>query len=439
MTKAEKDNLAKWAMEYALENGAAEARVYISNSNSSEVEVREEKIEKLQEANQGSMFIDLYVDNRYSAIRTNRLNDKEELMRFIKEGIKGTRYLAEDEFRTLPDPDRYYTGGGPDLKTADNNFMDIKPQKKVDAAFGIEQEVLGKDDRIISVTGSYSDQYNGRVMVSSNGFEGDRENTYYSLVAQVSVKDGEARPRAYWFESSIFNNELMKDGVGEKALERALERLGQKKIKSATLPMIVENRLSSRLLSPVISAMNGASIHQKNSFLIDMKGQKIGSDLFDITDDPFIISGRGSRHFDSEGVATQKRHVIEKGVLKEYYIDTYYGKKLDMAPNSGETTNLVFKPGDKDLKGLLADIDRGIYVTGFNGGNSNGATGDFSYGIEGFLVEKGEIVQPVYEMNITGNYRQLWKDLVAVGNNVYENSSWRLPSLVIDGISFSGV
>jgi PmbA protein len=439
MTKDEKYKLAKWAMEYALQNGAADARVNISNSNSSEVEVRESKIEKLQEANQGSMSIDLFVDNKYSSMRTNRLNDKEELERFISEGIKGTRYLAEDEFRTLPDPERYYKGDGEDLKTADRKFMDIDPQKKVDAAFRIEKEVLGTDERIISVTGSYGDNYNGRVMVSSNGFEGDRENTSYSLYSSVSVKDGEARPRAYWFESSIFNNELVKEGIGEKALKRALERLGQKKIKSATLPMIVENRLSSNLLRPVINALNGSSIHQKNSFLIDMKGEKIGSDLFDITDDPFIISGRGSKLFDGEGIATRKRHIIEKGVLKEYYIDTYYGKKLDMEPNSRETTNMVFKPGNKDLQGLLADIDRGIYVTGFNGGNSNGATGDFSYGIEGFLVEKGEILHPVNEMNITGNYGQIWHDLVAVGNNVYTNSSWLLPSIVIDNISFSGV
>jgi PmbA protein len=439
MTKEEKYKLAKWAMEYALESGASDARVYISNSNSSQVEVRESKIEKLQEANEGSMYVDLFVDKKYSSIRTNRLNDKEELKRFISEGVKGTRYLAEDEDRVLPDPDRYYKGGGKDLKTVDKGFRDLDPQAKVDVAFNMEKEVLGKDDRIISVSSSYSDNYSGRVMVSSNGFEGDRENTYFSLYTTVSVKDGDARPRGYWFDSSIFNKELVAEGLGTTALKKALERLGQKKLKSAAMPMIVENRLASRLLSPVISAMNGSAIQQKNSFLIDMIGQKIGSDLFDITDDPFIVSGRGSRLFDGEGVATNKRHVIDKGVLKEYFIDTYYGKKLEMEPNSGETTNLVFKPGDKDLKGLLADIDRGIYVTGFNGGNSSGSTGDFSYGIEGFLVEKGEIVHPVYEMNITGNYLQIWKDLIAVGNDVYKNSSWLMPTIVLDNISFSGV
>ncbi len=439
MTKKEKYTLAKWAMEFALEQGASDARVYISNSNSSEVEVRESKIEKLQEENQGSLYIDLFVDKKYSSIRTNRLGDREELKRFISEGIKGTRYLAEDEFRMLPDPSRYYKGGGEDLKTADRKFMDVDPQGKVDAAFGMESEVLGKDERIVSATGSYYDGYSGRVMVSSNGFEGDSESTYYSLVASVSVKDGEARPRGYWFESAIFQEELEKKGVGDKALKKALERLGQKKLKSAVMPMIVENRLVGRIMGPVISAMNGNSIHQKNSFLIDMIGERIGSDLFDVIDDPFIISGRGSRHFDGEGVATKKRHLIDKGVLKAYFIDTYYGKKLEMEPNSGETTNLILKPGEKDFKELVAGIDRGIYVTGFNGGNSNGATGDFSYGIEGFLVENGELAHPVYEMNITGNYLQIWKDLIAVGNDVYTDSSWRMPSVVIDKISFSGV
>ena len=110
-----------------------------------------------------------------------------------------------------------------------------------------------------------------------------------------------------------------------------------------------------------------------------------------------------------------------------------------MEPTTGQTTNLVFQPGEKDLNGLLADIGRGILVTRFNGGNSNGSTGDFSYGIEGFLVENGKLTFPVNEMNITGNFKQIWHDLVAVGNDVYTGSSTRMPSLVIDNISFSGI
>ncbi len=439
MTKDEKYNIAKWAMEHAIQNGAQQARVSMYNHNSSQIEIRDEKIDKLQESNRNGMRINLYVDNKYSSISTNRLNNKEELAKFIEEAIAGTRYLAEDEFRTLPDPEHYYKGGGPDLKTLDKNFESIDPQQKVKDAFALEKEVLGSDDRIISVTASYSDGMGSSVMVTSNGFEGNTENSNYSLNASVSVTDGEARPRGYWGESSIFSSELVRKEIGTKALKRALDRLGQAKIESGKMPMIVENKQAGRSLQPLISALNGYAIQQKQSFLIDMIGEKIGSDLLTLTDDPFIVSGRGSRLFDGEGVATRKRSVFENGVLKTYFIDTYYGKKLDMEPNSGDTTNLVFKPGEKDLEGLLTDISRGILVTGFNGGNSNPVTGDFSYGIEGFLVEKGKLIKPVSEMNITGNFKQLWKDLVAVGSDVDPSRSWRLPSLVFDNVDFSGV
>ena len=440
MTKEEKYSIAKWAMEHALRNGAQQASVSIYEDNSSRIEVRDEKIDKLEEANRNSMSIALYVDKKYSSISTNRLNNRKELGKFIEEAIAGTRYLSEDVFRSLPEPELYYRGGGDDLRTLDNGFRNIDPQDKINLAYSIEKEVLGKDERIISVTASYRDSTTGNVMVTSNGFEGDTETSYYSLIAEVSVKSGDARPESYWYESSIFHNELIKEGIGQQALKRALDKLGQKKLKSGKMPMIVENRVVGRtLLQPLISALSGKSIQQKNSFLIGMVGKKIGSDLFTLVDNPTIVSGRGSRHFDSEGLATVKRTILDAGILKDYYIDTYYGKKLEMKPTSGGTTNLVFKPGENDLEGMLASIDRGILVTGFNGGNSNGTTGDFSFGIEGFLVENGNLTRPVSEMNITGNFKQLWKDLSAVGNDVYTGSSWRLPSLVFDNVDFSGI
>ena len=439
MTKEEKYTIAKWAMEHAVQNGAQQARVIIYNDNSSQVEVRDEKIDKLQESNRSGMQISLYVDNRFSSISTSRITNREELSKFIEEAIAGTRFLAEDEFRKLPDPSRYYKGGGPDLKTVDPLFSKIDPQQKVQDAFNLEKEARGKDERIISVTSSYRDGLSGMVMVSSNGFEGDSENSYYSLSTSVSVTDGVARPQGSWNESSIFSNELVRRDIGTKAMKRALDRLGQAKIASGKMPMIVENRMAGMTLQPLISALSGSAIQQRQSFLIGMLGEKIGSGLMNIVDDPFIVSGRGSRLFDGEGMATELRSVVDAGILKTYYIDTYYAGKLDMEATSGSTTNLVFEPGEKDLEGMLADIDRGILVTGFNGGNSNGATGDFSYGIEGFLVEKGTLVKPVAEMNITGNFKSLWQNLVAVGSDVDPSRSWRMPSLVFDRVDFSGI
>jgi PmbA protein len=205
------------------------------------------------------------------------------------------------------------------------------------------------------------------------------------------------------------------------------------------MPMIIDNRNARQIIQPLISALSGNSIQQKNSFLIDMAGEKIGADLLTLIDDPFIVSGNGSRLFDREGLALKKRTIVDRGILKEYFIDTYYGKKLEMAPTSGDTTNLVLEPGEKSLEELIISMERAILVTGFNGGNSNGVTGDFSYGIEGFLVENGKLTKPVSEMNITGNFKQVLKDLIAVGNDVFTGSSWRLPSLVFDNIDFSGI
>jgi len=439
MTKEEKYNIAKWAMEHAVQNGAQEARVSIYNNNSSQIDVRDEKIDKLQESNQNSMQINLFVDKRYSSISTNRLTDKEELAKFIEDAIAGARYLAEDEFRTLPDPALYYQGGGPDLKTFDQKFTSLDPQQKVEDAFALEKEIKGSDERITSISASYYDGMASSVMVASNGFEGDTQNTYYGLYASVSVSDGDARPQGGWSESAIFSEELIRDGLGKKALKRAVDRLGQEKIESGKMPMIVENKLAGRAIQPLIAVLNGSSIQQKRSFLAESMGKKVGSDLLTLVDDPFIVSGRGSRLFDNEGLATRKRTVFDKGVLKTFFIDTYYGKKLDMEANSGSTTNLVLQPGEKDLEGLLADIDRGILVTGFNGGNNNPVTGDYSYGIEGFLVEKGQLVKPVAEMNITGNFLNLFQNLVAVGSDVDKSRSWRMPSLVFDQVDFSGI
>lgn len=439
MTKEEKYTLARWAVDHALESGAQQAKAIINDSQNNSISVREEKIENLEQSIENGLAIFLYVDKKYSVHSTNRLDNKKELAKFIDEAIEGTRYLAEDEYRSLPDPDLYYKGGGPELNTFDEHYRSVDPQAKIAAAFAVEKEALGKDDRVVSVTASYDDGMAGTVMVTSNGFEGDRANTFYSLSASVSVKQGDARPSDSWHESALFYDKLKNNGIGKTALEKALKKLGQRKIESANMPMIIENRLAGQSLGPLIQALNGSAIQQKNSFLIDMLGKKVGSDKMTLIDDPFIVSGRGSRLFDNEGLALQKRTIFEKGVLKSYYIDTYYGKKLGMDPTSGSTTNLVFETGDKNLEDMIASLDKGILVTGFNGGNSNGSTGDFSYGIEGFVIEKGKIIKPVSEMNVTGNFLQLYKNLAEVGNDVYEDTAWRTPSLLFNNVSFSGI
>ena len=431
--------LAQWAMDYALRNGCQAAKVLLYSSSNTSFELRDAKMETLQQATEGGLNVSLYVDGRYGSISTNRL-DRKELETFIKNGIDSTRYLAEDKARVLPDPERYYKGGKPDLQLSDSKFSSIDPDDKVALAKAVAEEAMGKDERVISVSSSYNDGENAAYRLISNGFEGETKNTWYSLSASVTIKgEGEARPSSYWYESSLYIDDLIKKGIGQKALERVLRKLGQKKVQSGKYTMVVDPMNTGRLLGPLMSALNGGALQQKNSFLLNKLHEKVGSDRLTLTDDPHLVKAFGARYFDNEGIATERRAIFDRGVLNTYFIDTYNAGKMEVDPTISSASILVMNTGNKNLEGLVADIDKGILVTGFNGGNCNSSTGDFSYGIEGFLIEGGKLTQPVSEMNITGNMITLWSSLVETGNDPRLNSSWRIPSLVFEGVDFSGL
>lgn len=431
--------LAQWAMEYALKSGCQAAKVLLYASSNTSFELLNAKMNRLQQASEGGLSLSLYVDGRYGSISTNRLNQKE-LETFIKNGVESTRYLAKDEARVLPDSSRYYKGGKADLQLYDAQLAALEPDAKVALAENIASEAMGKDNRIVSVGSSYSDGANFNYHLSSNGFEGETQSTWCSLSADVTIKgESEARPAAYWYESSLHLRDLVKQDIGRKALERVLCKLGQQKIQSGSYTMVVDPMNTGRLLNPLMAALNGAALQQKNSFLLDKLLEKVASDKLTLRDEPHLMKASGACYFDSEGVATQPRSVFDRGVLQTYFIDTYIAKKMGVDPTIGSSSILVMQTGDKDLKGLTAGVDKGILVTGFNGGNCNSSTGDFSYGIEGFLIEKGKLTQPISEMNVTGNMITLWASLVETGNDPRLTSSWRIPSLVFEGVDFSGL
>lgn len=431
--------LAQWAMDYALKSGCQSSKVTIYTGSNSSFEVLDSKIDKLQQASENSMVIHLYVDGRFSSYSTNRL-DKEELKGFIRNGIESTRFLAEDPFRQLPNPSRYYKGGKPNLNLLDTQFDTIEPDDKLALAMQASAEVTGQDPRIISVNTSYGDGVEHKYMITSNGFEGEESTSQFSVSASISIRgEGEARPSSYWYDASFNYEKLIKEGIGKKALARTLQKLGQEKIASGKYTMIVDPMNASQITSPLISALYGSALQQKNSFLLDKLNEAIVSPKLTIYDDPHLINQNGARYFDSEGVATEKRVIFDKGVLKTYFIDTYNANKMEVAPTISSPSVLTLQLGDKNTDGLVAAVDKGILVTGFNGGNSNSSTGDFSYGIEGFLIENGKLTQPISEMNVTGNMLTLWSNLEEVGNDPRPFSSWQIPSLQFSEVDFSGL
>ncbi|MDR2692070.1 MAG: TldD/PmbA family protein [Dysgonamonadaceae bacterium] len=430
--------LAQWALKYALDKGCSDASVRIYSETESSFEYRDTQLDKLEQSSGNGMTIRIFVDEKHSSYSTNRLN-KKELEKFIVNGIEATRFLVKDEFRKLADPSRLYKGDGKGLDLYDKEIDNISVDEKLALIKNNVNEVYKTDERLISVSADYSDGTANAYFITSNGFEGETETTYFNLSAGTSMKGaGDARPESYWYDSAIHWDKLQKQGIGKTAYERTLRKLGQEKIESGVFPMIVDNLSINRLLSPVVSAMYGSAIQQKSSFLIDKLGQQIVSDKITIVDDPHIKNARGARWFDGEGVATRKADIIKNGILNMYFLDTYYSGKLNMEPTIQSPSIVNLKLSNRNFDQILASIDKGIWVTGFNGGNSNGTTGDFSFGIEGFLIENGKAVKPVNEMNITGNLLTLWREVIEIGNDPRTNSSWRIPCVLFDKVNFSG-
>lgn len=430
--------IANWAQEFALSKGCQQVRTtFVAGTNNS-FEYRDKQLDRLESNTESRLYLEVYTDQKYGSFSSNRL-DKDELTIFITEAIESVKHLAADEYRCLPDPKRYYKGTI-DLDLYDHKFTNISTETKLAVTQSAVSEIYGVHSDIISITASYDDAISSVYMIDSNGFENESNKTSYSLVVSVSLKTKtDARSESYWYDMSTHWDNLQKEGIAKIALEKALEKVGQEKTATGKYKMLLDNMTCSHLLSPVIAALSGTAIQQKGSFLIDKLGEKLFSDRLTIIDKPHQKQALGSRLYDGEGVATQERPIIENGILKTYFISTYNSLKLDMSPTISSYTGLCMQQEENSHEDLIKLIDKGIWVTGFNGGNSNPTTGDFSFGIDGFLIENGKVVKPVSEMNITGNLISLWSSILAIANNPRKNIASQLPSVLFENVSFSGL
>jgi PmbA protein len=434
--------LARWAVARARECGARDAAADVTDQREIQVQFRDRQLEKLQESSRHALGISVYLNNRFSAQSTNDLR-RESLSTFIEEAVAVTKYLSEDRFRLLPDP-KYYAGREKrNLEARDPGYDALTTPERIDLARSAADAAAraAASGRMVSVTAAFSDTLSRSVKVQSNGFEGDQESTAYVLYANPTLKDDEGKLVEDYAVGATRHRKDLPDArkIGTEAVERAARRMGQKKIGSAVMDMIVENRQGRQVLAPLIGPLSGAALQQKQSYLEGQLGKKVASDTLTVIDDPFVPRGLESRLFDSEGISARRMPVIEKGILKTYYIDSYYGRKLGMEPTTGASSNLVLEYGPKSKDDIIRGVTRGIFVTGFIGGNSNGTTGDFSFGISGMLIENGKMVRPVFEMNISGNLKVLWSSLVQVGNDPDVFSGWRVPTLHFKDVQFSGI
>ncbi len=439
MNKSEKESLAQYIIDTAKKNGANEIAVNLTEESEVSLQYRDGEIEQLQESQQSGLSVKIYADHKFSSHSTNDLR-KEAITKFIERAVQSTKYLTADKYRELPDPKYYPNSLEQDLKLVDADYDTVKTEERLKIAKEIHDLAKAESDKIISVAAGYGDAVISSFKAHSNGFSGHKEGTFFSTGAEVTVKDNDARPEDWYWVQSRFKKQFPGvDFIAKKAAQGALGKIGQAKIKTGTYNVIVENRAAMNLVSMLMSPMSASAIQQKSSYLDGMIGQFVASDKLTIIDNPFIINGLGSRLFDSEGIASKERKIIDKGILQQYYIDSYYGKKLGLEPNGGSSSNLIFETGNQSIDDLMKGLKEGIFLTGFNGGNSNSTTGDFSFGISGFYFENGKIAKPINEMNISGNAKEFWKQLTEVANDPYPYSKWQVPSLVFEGVNFSGL
>ena len=425
-------------VERCKKAGAQEAFVATSRRRNVELQRRDGATDRLVESTSRSVSVQLWVDGRYSSQSTTDLRP-EALDRFLADAVALTRALQPDPARQMTDPALY------PKELSAIELVDPALVAGLDAAareaWVVEMETAAKaHDRVISVTSNVSFDASESACATSNGFVGRAASTSIWPSVEVTLRDeGDKRAADGDYFGARFVGDLPDaTHIGQRALAMTVARLGAKKVKSEKTLLIVDPQASGHLISRLLGTANAASIQQGRSFVADKIGKSVASKKLSVLDDPLLPRGLGSRPFDGEGIASRALPILEKGVLKNVYVDTYYGRKAGMAVTTGSPSNRVVALGTKDRAGFLRDVGEGILVTSWMGGNSDANTGDFSFGIRGHQVHKGQVGAPIGEMNVTGNLLDLFAHLVGVGNDPWRASSILAPTLVFEGVQFAG-
>lgn len=429
---------AAHAVEGARAAGANEAFVSASRRRSIHFRQRDDTIERVEESTSNGLWLRLYVDGRYSEHSTSDFTP-ENLDRFISEAVAMTRVLDEDRDRQIPDPALYENRPDDNLDLVDSAIRNLNAAAREEIC-GQLAAAARRHDNVISATVGTTDSHGMSATVSSNGFSGSREWSQMYLSSQVTLRDeGDRRPDGYFGAAANHLEDLPSaDEIGSKSLERAVARIGATQGPTRRTTMIVEPRMAGSILSRLLSPANAEAISQERSFFRGRMGEAMFSERLDVTDNPLIRRGLGSRHYDGEGISARALPLIEAGHARNLYVDTYYGRKTEMLPTTGSSSNIVVQPGEQDLEHLIREAGDGVLITSWLGGNSDPTTGEYSIGIRGHLIEDGEVGQPVGEMNVSGNLLELFSHLTAVGSDPWTYGRYRVPTLVFENVQFSG-
>lgn len=432
-------NQAKHAVEVAKIKGAQDVWANITQNREVSYDYRDGKIDKVQDATAITLSVRLFVDGKFSSNHTSDLRPKS-LENFFAQSIALSKALQPDPHRRITDPKLF--AGAPDvntLKLYDPSIAKMDTEKRQSLCLKIDNTLKGQKD-IISASSSVSDTETTTAIASSNNFTSEYKTTTFVFSAGLSLKDGTRKPEDYDYAyAHLFSDLPDPTQIAHNALKNVRAQAGIKKGPTAKTFMLLDARATGSIISRLLSPADAQIIHQKKSFWRDQLGKKKVSDKLTLIDNPLIPGGPGSRPFGRDGIAAKKLTLIDKGVFTNIYADTYGASQLGMTPTTESRSNVIVNPGKNSTIQLAKTAGKGVFVTAWLGGNMDATTGDFSIGVRGHEINNGIIGAPIGEMNITGNILDLFAKLIEVGNEPWRYSSIQSPSLLFEGVQFSGV
>lgn len=430
--------LAEDVLKHAATKGASACEVDVSEGFGQSVTVRCDEVETIEFNRDKGIGITVYAGQRKGYASTSDFSP-QALRETVDAALAIARYTAEDDCagladaalmaKDVPDLDLYH----PWALTVDDAIALARRCEQ--AAFDTSPLVDNSEGATVSTQQAHF------VSANSHGFMGGYPTSRHYLSASVIAGERDSMQRDDWY--TTHRNAAALDAperVGRIAAERAVARLGGRKLKTGEFPVLFEAPLAAGLLGSLVHAASGGALYRKSSFLQDRLGQRIFPGFVRIVERPHLRGGLASAAFDSDGVATRDSDVVVDGVLQRYFLSSYTARKLGMqtTANAGGSHNLIIEPGELDRDGLLKRMGRGLLLTELLGHGINYVTGDYSRGAAGFWVEDGEIVHPVEEITIAGNLRDMFAGILAVGNDVHVRGGKQTGSVLIDRMTIAG-
>lgn len=431
-------NIAQDMLDYAKKRGASAASVEVSEGFGQSVTVRQGEVETIEYNRDKGLGITAYIGQKHGNASTSDFSS-QAVRDTVDAALSIARYTAEDDCAGLPDAGML-AHRFPDLDLY--HPWDLPVEAAIDLAQECEQAALQRDARIHNSEGATVSVHEAQfIYANSLGFMGGYPTSRHSMSCAVIAGSDDAMERDYWYSVARDARDILRaEEVGRIAAERTVRRLDARQIATMQVPVLFEAPVASGLLGHFVGAVSGGSLYRKSSFLLDRLDQPVFASHINIEDIPDIRKGLGSSPFDAEGVRVQSRRIVEDGVLRGYFLSSYSARKLGLATtgNAGGNHNLILRSGKLDFAGLLRKMERGLVVTELLGQGVNHVTGDYSRGAAGFWVEQGVIQYPVHEITIAGNLKDMYRNIVAVGNDVLVQGSKQCGSILVDGMTVAG-